>query len=233
MSSSVPCAPSNITRLPCRHRPVQMQARRRRRAAAAASRPSRRSASTSSHFMSVLPTRRLRAATFSRTALASGPSVDCIGEVADADAAAADLVFVGRADAARRRADLAIAAAGFGQHVELAVIRQDQVRLVADEQAAGRRRCPSPASSSISANSACGSTTTPLPMRQITPGAGCPTESDGGRTSGRRRRPCARRCGRPDSAPRIENCGVSRSTILPLPSSPHWAPSTHRFMRVE
>ncbi len=56
-------------------------------------------------------------------------------EIADADAAAADLVLVGRADAARRRADLAIAAARFGEHVQLAVIRQDEVRLVADHQA--------------------------------------------------------------------------------------------------
>ena len=79
--------------------------------------------------------RRLRASTFSRTA--SLRAVDGrLGEVADADAAAADLVLVGGADAARGRADLALAAARFGQHVELAVVRQDQVRLVADEQAA-------------------------------------------------------------------------------------------------
>ena len=58
-----------------------------------------------------------------------------VGEVADADAAAADLVLVGRADAARRRADLLLAAAGLAQQVEVAVIRQDQVRLVADRQA--------------------------------------------------------------------------------------------------
>ena len=75
---------------------------------------------------------RLRALTFSRTSSASACGVD---QVADADAAPADLVLVGRADAARRRADLALAAPRLGQHVELAVIRQDQVRLVADQQA--------------------------------------------------------------------------------------------------
>ena len=57
-------------------------------------------------------------------------------QVADADAAAADLVLVGRTDAARRGADLALAAPRLGQHVELAVIRQDDVRLLADQQAA-------------------------------------------------------------------------------------------------
>ena len=40
-------------------------------------------------------------------------------------------------DASRRRPDLAVAAARFGQHLELAMIRQDHVRLVADEQPAG------------------------------------------------------------------------------------------------
>ena len=59
--------------------------------------------------------------------------------VADADAAAPDLVLVGRTDAARRRADLALAATRLRQHVELAVVRQDDVRLLADEQASVHR----------------------------------------------------------------------------------------------
>src|SRR5687768_12521491 len=42
--------------------------------------------------------------------------------VADADAAASDLVLVSGTDAARRRADLALAATRLRQHVELAVI---------------------------------------------------------------------------------------------------------------
>ena len=57
-------------------------------------------------------------------------------QVADADAAAANLVFVGRPDAARRGADLPLAAPRLRQDVELAVVRQDHVRLLADEQAA-------------------------------------------------------------------------------------------------
>ena len=76
-------------------------------------------------------TRRLRAVTLSRT-FCSRPAR--VGEVADADAAPGDLVFVGRPDAARRRADLPLAAPRLGQQVEVAVVRQDQVRLVADEE---------------------------------------------------------------------------------------------------
>ena len=60
-----------------------------------------------------------------------------VREIADAHAAAADLVFVGRPDAARRRADLPLAPPRFRQHVQLAVIRQDEMRLVAHEQASG------------------------------------------------------------------------------------------------
>ena len=58
-----------------------------------------------------------------------------VGQIADADAAARDFVFVGRPDAARRGADLAFAAPGFGQQVQIAVIRKDEMRLVADKQA--------------------------------------------------------------------------------------------------
>ena len=57
-----------------------------------------------------------------------------VGEIADAHAAARDLVLVGRTDAARGRADLALAAPRFAEQVELAVVRQDEVRLVADHQ---------------------------------------------------------------------------------------------------
>ena len=171
----------------------------------------------------------LRALTFSRTSSASAGAI--AEQVADADAAAADLVLVGRADAARGRADLALAAPRFRQHVELAVIRQDDVRLLADAAGGRRRRCPCAASSSTSLNSACGSMTTPLPMTQATPGCRMP---DGIRCStnlrAARRRPCGRRCGRPDSARRRQKCGVSMSTILPLPSSPHCAPSTAMFV---
>ena len=57
-----------------------------------------------------------------------------VDEVADADAPAADLVFVRGTDASRRRADLALAAPRLAQHVELAVVRQDEMRLLADQQ---------------------------------------------------------------------------------------------------
>ena len=58
-----------------------------------------------------------------------------IVEVADADAAARDLVLVRRPDAARGRADLPLAAPRLGEQIEIAVIRQNQVRLVADQHA--------------------------------------------------------------------------------------------------
>ena len=143
---------------------------------------------------------RLRASTLWRTALAQRVGVR---EVADANAAARDLVLVGRADAARGRADLALAAPRLAQQIQLAVIRQDQVRLVADDQPIADRRCRRVASSSISANSACGSTTTPLPMTQVMPVVqDARTAAAAARTSVRWRRPCGRRCARPDSARR-------------------------------
>ena len=96
------------------------------RAQAAAS-----SASTWSASITESPMIRLRASTLWRIAPAQRLGV---GEVADADAAARDLVLVGRADAARGRPDLALAAPRLAQQVELAVVRQDEVRLVADDQ---------------------------------------------------------------------------------------------------
>ena len=100
------------------------------------------SSSSSTGFQSIVLscTSRLRAVTLSRT-FCSSPFGSV--EVADADAAARDLVLVGRPDAARRRADLALAAPRFRQQVEIAVIRQDQVRLVADRESDRRRRCRS------------------------------------------------------------------------------------------
>ena len=83
--------------------------------------------------------RRLRAATLCSHRLGERRRVR---EIADAHAAARDLVFVGRADAARRRADLALAAPRLAQQIQLAVIRQDQVRLVADHAADRRSSMP-------------------------------------------------------------------------------------------
>ncbi len=55
-------------------------------------------------------------------------------QVAHRDAAPAGLVLVGRADAAQRRPDLARATLVLGERLEAAVVRQDQVRPVGDEQ---------------------------------------------------------------------------------------------------
>ena len=64
-------------------------------------------------------------------------------EVHDADGAAADLVLIGRADAALGGADLAVAGLRLAQRVELAVERQDQRRVLGDaEIVAARSRRP-------------------------------------------------------------------------------------------
>ena len=97
-----------------------------------------------------------------------------VGQVADANAAARDLVFVGRPDAARRRADLALAAPGFRQQVEVAVIRQDHVRLVADDDAAADVDAGARRAHLLRRRAPAGSTTTPLPMTQVTPGCRMP-----------------------------------------------------------
>ena len=58
-----------------------------------------------------------------------------VGQIADADAAPGDLVLVRRPDAARGRPDLALAAARFRQQIQIAMVGQDEVRLVADDDA--------------------------------------------------------------------------------------------------
>jgi hypothetical protein len=60
-----------------------------------------------------------------------------VGEVADADRAAADLVLVGGADAAAGGADLARARGILAQAVEVAVDRQDQRAGFGDHQHVG------------------------------------------------------------------------------------------------
>src|SRR3954468_15382608 len=61
-----------------------------------------------------------------------------IGEIADPHRAAADLVLVGRADAAAGGADLLVAAPLLAGSVESAVRGQDQRRIVGDPQRIGR-----------------------------------------------------------------------------------------------
>ena len=55
-------------------------------------------------------------------------------QIAHADAATADLVLVRRPDTTRCGADLPLAAPRFRQHIQLAVVREDDVRLLADQQ---------------------------------------------------------------------------------------------------
>ncbi len=59
-----------------------------------------------------------------------------IEQIANAQAAACHLVFVGGADAARGGANLVCAAGTLGGTVQLAMIRKNQVRAVAEVQAA-------------------------------------------------------------------------------------------------
>ena len=92
-----------------------------------------------------------------------------LGEVADADRAAADLVLIGRPDAAPRGADLAGARRILAQRVEVAVDRQDQRAGLGDHQTSGRDRDALAAILSTSAMSAQGSSTTPLPMTDSVP----------------------------------------------------------------
>ena len=57
-----------------------------------------------------------------------------IGEVHQADGAAADLVLIGRADAAAGGADRGAGVGGFAQRIELAVQGQDQRDVLGDAQ---------------------------------------------------------------------------------------------------
>jgi hypothetical protein len=68
-----------------------------------------------------------------------------MGEVADADRAAADLVLISRADAAPGGADLALARRVLAQPVEIAVDRQDQRAGIGEMKIVGRDRQPLPA----------------------------------------------------------------------------------------
>ena len=125
---------------------------------------------------------------------------------------------------------LPFAAPRFAQQVELAVIRQDEVRLVADDQPvadvdAGLRELVDLGEQRLGIDDDAVADDAGDRRR-----AGSRTASGAARTSARPRRPCGRRCARPDNGRRSKNVGVSRSTILPLPSSPHWAPSTARFI---
>jgi hypothetical protein len=87
-----------------------------------------------------------------------------MGEVADADRAAADLVLISRADAAPGGADLALARRVLAQPVEIAVDRRIKGQVSATRSTSGSTLTPWPRSRSTSSRRAQGSSTTPLPM---------------------------------------------------------------------
>jgi hypothetical protein len=60
-----------------------------------------------------------------------------VGEIHQADGAAADLVFIGRSNAAAGGADCGRRACGLAQRVELAMQRQDQRDVLGDAQVVG------------------------------------------------------------------------------------------------
>ena len=102
-----------------------------------------------------------------------------LGEIHQPDRAAADLVLVGRADAALGGADLDAAARPPSRmRVEFAVQRQDQRRVLGDLEVVGRhldalRR----AAARFRRPDASGSTTTPLPITDSLPGRTTPEGS--------------------------------------------------------
>ncbi|AKH41069.1 hypothetical protein WYH_00002 [Croceibacterium atlanticum] len=57
-----------------------------------------------------------------------------MGQVADADRTAADLVFICRSDTAPRRADLALPGGRFAQPVQIAMQRQDQRAIIGNAE---------------------------------------------------------------------------------------------------
>ena len=98
-----------------------------------------------------------------------------VEQVGDAQAAAAHLVLVGGADAARGGADLHASGGVLRRQLDHAVVGQDDVGAVADEEVAVRSVTPALAQRARSSLSrAIGSSTTPLPMTARQPGRSTP-----------------------------------------------------------
>ena len=143
-----------------------------------------------------------------------------MGEVADADRAAADLVLIGRADAAPRRADLARARGILAQRVEVAVEGQDQRAGVGDLERLRRDRDallaePSdlvPAAPRDRARRRCRS---PRACR-----ARCPRAAGTTCRSGCRRPACGRHCARPGSGRRRRRGWPASRRSCPCPRRP-------------
>jgi len=103
--------------------------------------------------------------------------------------------------------------------------RQDEGAFSAISRLSGEMAMPC-ASPSISASRAQGSTTTPLPITDSLPGRTMP---EGSRLSLKVRPPMTRvwpALWPPWKRTTTSARSLSQSTILPLPSSPHWEPIT-------
>ena len=160
------------------------------------------------------------ASTFSRR-------IVLVEDVGDPDADAVDLVGVRRPDAASRRTDLVLAQEALGDLVDRGVVRRDHVRVGADHELAHRHRR---ARSSRRARGTAppGETTTPLAITEVQPGVRIPLGSRWVANFWPSTTivwpalwpPLVR------TQKSMASSVVSRSVALPLPSSPHWAPST-------
>ena len=92
-----------------------------------------------------------------------------LGKVHEADGAPSHLVLIGGADAALGGADPRAGIRGFARGVELAMQGKDERQLSAMRRISGVILMPCFSSRSISSTSACGSSTTPLPMTESLP----------------------------------------------------------------
>ncbi len=147
-----------------------------------------------------------------------------VQQVLDADAQAGGLVGVTGADPAAGRADLQLAQFGLAGRVQQQVVGHDQVGVGGDPQAAGvdppraqRRRAPRSGPSGRSRRR-CRS-------RRSCPGRGSPRGSGGTSTPRSPRTIVCPALLPPWKRTTASPCSASRSVILPLPSSPHWAPT--------
>ena len=134
------------------------------------------------------------------------------------------LVGVARADAASRGADLQAAELGLAGRVEQQVVGHDQVRVGRDAQAA-HVHAPRAQRVELARSAPSGRSPRRCRSRSACPGRGSPTGSGGASTPRRRARSCGPALLPPWKRTTASPCSASRSVILPLPSSPHWAPT--------
>jgi hypothetical protein len=153
----------------------------------------------------------------------------CILQVVNPDGPAAYLVFVGRADAAAGGADLALAGSRFAHPSSSRCSGRISTAFSAMRRLSGVISTSWDCSLSISSASAHGSITTPLPITDCLPGLHDARRQQGqlvGHTvDDQRVARIVATLKRATTSARSD----SQSTILPLPSSPHWAPTTTTF----